>query len=122
MTWLYLYFTASTEARFRGAFTTACLKGNIKLYQKRTTKIYARTVNNDMPNVLRKKLTLFVMRQIILKNINIPRMTNLLMIKTQNRIKTRQKGKMDRRLVKKISMFSKRGKFENMKEVTIRKG
>ena len=156
MMWIYNFFNASTEAGFRGVFTTAYHKGHMKMYQKRTTTNDARTVNTDMPNVLRKKMIPFVMRQSsifmpmfedknrkeitqknyttskmekfkmsILKIISILRKTILLMIgrnskfrKTQNRIRTSQKGKRDTRLIKKNSMFSKRGKFENMNEIT----
>ena len=64
MMWFYIYSTVSTEAGFKGVFCTAYNKGNMKLYQKRTTQKNAQTVNNDMSNDLRKNMILFVMRQI----------------------------------------------------------
>ena len=154
MTWLHLYFTGSTEAGFRGAFTTGYHKGNLKINQKRTPINIAKSMDNDVTNLLGMKTMPFVMRRIFLpmfkvknikertqkhnktvemrkwkmsslKNMSIPMKTVFLrngkksnLTMSQYRIKTRQKGEQDRRLVKKNSLFSKRGNHKNMKTIT----
>ena len=64
MAWLCLYFTGSTEAGLRGAFTTAYHKGNMKMYLKRKTQNTARTGDNEMPNLWGKKMMPFLTRQL----------------------------------------------------------
>ena len=149
MTCLHLYFTGSTEAGFRGGFTTAYHKENLKICQKRTPIYIAKYIDIAMPNSLGKMRRIFLSmfedkkkkertqknntrkeigkgKTSILKNMSIPKKTVFLrigkkskFIMTQNRFKTGQKGKRDRRFVKKNSLFSKRGKLDNMKTITL---